>query len=50
MLVLLPAAGFIYQQAATRLDERRYPMRGQMVEVDGHKLHLDCSGSGARRW
>lgn len=47
LLVLLAAAGLVYQQAATCLDERRYPMRGQMVEVDGHKLHLDCSGAGA---
>jgi len=47
LLVLLPAAGFIYQKAATHLDERRFPMHGKKVEVDGHKLHLNCSGSGA---
>jgi pimeloyl-ACP methyl ester carboxylesterase len=47
LLVLLLAVGFIYQKAAARLDERRYPMHGRLVEVDGHQLHLDCSGSGA---
>ncbi len=47
VLVLLLAAGLIYQEAATRLDERKFPMRGQIVDVSGHKMHLDCSGSGA---
>jgi pimeloyl-ACP methyl ester carboxylesterase len=46
LLVLLFAAGFLYQKIATRLDEHRYPMRGQLVEVDGHRMHLDCEGAG----
>jgi pimeloyl-ACP methyl ester carboxylesterase len=46
LLVLLLAAGFAYQILATHRDELRYPMRGQMVEVDGHRLHLDCEGEG----
>jgi pimeloyl-ACP methyl ester carboxylesterase len=46
LAVLLAAAGFIYQWAATRLDLKRYPAPGILVEVDGHRLHLDCRGTG----
>lgn len=47
LLALLLVAGFIYQKTATRLDKRKYPMPGRLVEVDGHQMHLDCTGSGA---
>ena len=41
------AAGLIFQWCATKVDERRYPMPGVMVEVDGHQMHLDCRGEGS---
>jgi pimeloyl-ACP methyl ester carboxylesterase len=28
------------------LDARAYPMAGQLVDVGGHRLHLQCTGSG----
>lgn len=46
-LLLLIVAGLVYQWAATRIDDRRYPMPGVLVEVDGHRMHLDCRGSGS---
>lgn len=39
--------GLIFQWCATKLDERRFPMPGVMVEVDGHRMHLDCRGKGS---
>jgi pimeloyl-ACP methyl ester carboxylesterase len=45
--VLIVVAGLVFQSGATMLDERRYPMPGQMVEVNGHRVHLDCRGQGS---
>ncbi|MGA2848281.1 MAG: alpha/beta fold hydrolase [Terracidiphilus sp.] len=45
--VLTLAAGLIFQWSATKLDERRYPMPGVLVEVNGHRMHLDCRGQGS---
>jgi len=46
-VVLILAAGLVFQWCATRLDERRYPMPGILVEVNGHRMHLDCRGEGS---
>jgi pimeloyl-ACP methyl ester carboxylesterase len=46
VVALLLATGYVYQQLATRRDQQRFPMRGQMVQVDGHRMHLDCEGTG----
>jgi pimeloyl-ACP methyl ester carboxylesterase len=46
VVVLILAAGLVFQWCATKLDERRYPMRGVMVDVNGHRMHLDCRGQG----
>ncbi len=42
----LVLAGVLYQCAATILDARRYPPPGQLVEVEGCRLHLDSAGEG----
>jgi len=39
--------GAVFQFVTTRLDEGKYPPPGQMVDVAGHAIHLDCSGSGS---
>jgi len=44
---LILVAGLIFQRCATMLDERRYPMPGVLVEVNGHRMHLDCRGQGS---
>ena len=46
-VLLLPLCGLAYQWAATRWDEHRYPMPGRFVEVEGHRMHLDCRGAGS---
>jgi hypothetical protein len=46
LVVVLLLAGVIYQFVATRIDEYRYPARGEMVDVGGYSLHLYCTGEG----
>lgn len=43
----LCAIGGGYQTLRESLDRRRYPAPGQLVDVGGHRLHLNCAGSGS---
>ncbi|MBM3184074.1 MAG: alpha/beta hydrolase [Chlamydiae bacterium] len=43
-LALLPAAGFCYQYFATKQDEKNYPPPGDLIDVGGYQLHLQCQG------
>src|SRR3712207_2549671 len=45
-LLVLAVAGAIYQAIATELAERAYPPPGEMVDVGGYGLHIDCVGKG----
>jgi pimeloyl-ACP methyl ester carboxylesterase len=45
-LLALAVAGAIYQAIATELAERAYPPPGEMVNVGGHRLHINCIGRG----
>jgi pimeloyl-ACP methyl ester carboxylesterase len=47
LVVVLLLAGVIFQFVVTRIDARRYPAPGEMVEVGGYNLHLYCTGGGA---
>jgi pimeloyl-ACP methyl ester carboxylesterase len=42
----LCAVGGAYQTVGELLDRRTYLAPGQLVDVGGHRLHLDCVGSG----
>ena len=42
----LAVIGAIYQAIATERAERAYPPPGEMVDVGGHSLHIDCVGRG----
>lgn len=46
LIVVLLLAGVIYQFVATKIDEYRYPAPGEMVDVGGYSLHLNCTGEG----
>lgn len=46
-LLTLALIGAVYQSAATRTDRRAYPPPGQLVDVSGHRLHLNCAGHGS---
>ncbi|MBX7067430.1 MAG: alpha/beta hydrolase [Parachlamydiales bacterium] len=39
-------AGLSYQYFATRRDQGLYPPPGELVDVDGTKLHIQCRGEG----
>jgi hypothetical protein len=43
----LAAIGGGYQTLGAAADARAYPMPGQLIDVGGHRLHLNCTGSGS---
>jgi pimeloyl-ACP methyl ester carboxylesterase len=45
-LLVLAVSGAIYQAIATERAERAYPPPGEMVDVGGYSLHIDCAGQG----
>ena len=47
VLALLPIAGFGYERIARAGDMASYPPPGELVQVDGHRPHLVCSGIGS---
>jgi len=46
-LLILALIGAIYQAIATELDERAFPPPGQLIDVGGHRLHINCIGQGS---
>jgi pimeloyl-ACP methyl ester carboxylesterase len=44
VLVALSAIGATYQAIATQRDARAYPPPGQLVDVGGYRLHINCTG------
>jgi len=43
----LAVIGAVYQAVATELDQRAYPPPGEMVDVGGYRLHINCVGQGS---
>ncbi len=46
LVVFVSGIGFIYENISEARDRRFNPMTGTMVDVDGHKMHIDCLGQG----
>src|SRR5918998_1682354 len=46
-LLILAVAGAIYQAIATERAEQAYPPPGEMVDVGGHRVHINCVGQGS---
>ncbi|MGD1933733.1 MAG: alpha/beta fold hydrolase [Candidatus Phaeomarinobacter sp.] len=46
--LLIILIGGIYQLASATLDRSTYPMAGDLVEIDGIRLHLHCAGEEHR--
>jgi len=46
LVLLLAGAGFLYQNASEARDRRFHHMAGQLVEVAGRKMHINCTGQG----
>jgi triacylglycerol esterase/lipase EstA (alpha/beta hydrolase family) len=47
LALILPAAGFIYENIAEARDRRFNAMPGILVDVGGRKMHIDCAGQGS---
>ena len=47
VLLALAVLGTIYQAIATELAERAYPAPGEMIDVGGYSLHINCVGQGS---
>jgi pimeloyl-ACP methyl ester carboxylesterase len=46
VVLALASIGGGYQTLGEAADAKAYPMPGQLIDVDGHRLHLSCTGSG----
>ena len=47
LIVVLGLVGAIYESAAEAADVRAYPPPGQLVDVGGYRLHINCTGAGS---
>src|SRR5580700_2888226 len=47
LMIFLAAAGILYQSVASTFDRRAHPMPGELIDVGGYKMHVDCTGQGA---
>lgn len=45
--LVLILAGTIYESVAEAADSQAYPPPGQLVDVGGHRLHINCVGTGS---
>jgi pimeloyl-ACP methyl ester carboxylesterase len=46
-ILVLTSVGGLYETVGEALDAQSYPMPGQLIDVGGHSLHLNCTGSGS---
>ena len=47
VVVFLLSAGYLYQRRTTVADFEQYPAPGQLVDVGGYSLHINCTGQGS---
>ncbi|MET0309211.1 MAG: alpha/beta hydrolase [Sphingomonas sp.] len=47
LVALLLVVGAIWEQVSRADEAKRYPPRGQIVDIGGRRFHLDCRGSGS---
>src|SRR5918998_3890813 len=47
VLLVLAIVGATYQAIATERAERAYPPPGEIVDVGGYSLHINCTGQGS---
>lgn len=46
LFCILLVAGAIYQSLSLHRDRRSFPVPGQLIDVGGYNMHIDCTGSG----
>jgi pimeloyl-ACP methyl ester carboxylesterase len=47
LIIVLTLLGAIYERMAEVADAKAYPPPGQLVDVGGHRLHINCTGTGS---
>jgi pimeloyl-ACP methyl ester carboxylesterase len=47
LIVVLCLLGFVYESSAELRDRQTYLPPGQLFDVDGHQMHIVCSGEGS---
>ena len=47
VIIALMIVGAIYESVAEAADAKAYPPPGQMVDVGGYRLHINCTGTGS---
>jgi pimeloyl-ACP methyl ester carboxylesterase len=47
LLILALVVGVIYEALGKKNAAEKYPPRGQLVDVGGRKMHIDCRGTGS---
>ena len=47
LLLVLLLAGYIFEPLAEAADTKAYPPPGQLVDVGGYRLHINCTGTGS---
>lgn len=47
LIIALAILGAIYEPIAEAADAKAYPPPGQLVDVGGHRLHINCMGTGS---
>ena len=45
--LFLSAVGGAYETYRETVDRTNYPMPGRLIDVGGHKLHINCTGTGS---
>lgn len=45
-IISIILTGVVYQNIATAFDRGNYQPRGQMIAVNGHEMHINCTGAG----
>ncbi len=46
-LIGLALVGYLYEPLAEAADAKAYPPPGQLVDVGGYRLHINCTGTGS---
>jgi pimeloyl-ACP methyl ester carboxylesterase len=47
LLVGVAGTGLIFQVVATRNDQQEFPAPGELVDIGGYQLHINCIGNGS---
>ena len=46
-LLVLMLVGYLYEARAEAADARTFPPPGELVDVGGYRLHINCTGTGS---